>query len=91
MASGSTEQSETDTAETLVSKRNSMSVVCNYSGFKKEDAAQRQVVCRACRAPIATSRGNTTNLFQHHNSMYDSCMAKMPSSAPDRTFYTKSI
>uniref|UniRef100_A0A9J8ALC4 BED-type domain-containing protein n=1 Tax=Cyprinus carpio carpio TaxID=630221 RepID=A0A9J8ALC4_CYPCA len=89
MASASTEQSVTDTAATLISKRNSTSVVWNYFGFKKEDAAQLQVLCRACRAPVATSRGNTTNLFQHlkkyHKSMYDSCMTKMPStSAPDR-------
>ncbi|XP_059422959.1 E3 SUMO-protein ligase ZBED1-like [Carassius carassius] len=89
MASASTEQSVTDTAATLISKRNSTSVVWNYFGFKKEDAAQLQVLCRACRAPVATSRGNTTNLFQHlkkyHKSMYDSCMTKIPStSAPDR-------
>ena len=89
MASGSMEQTETDTAETLILKRKSMSVVWNYLGFKKLDSAQRQVLCRACCAPVATSRGNTTNLFQHlkkyHKSMYDSCKAKMPStSAPDK-------
>ena len=88
MASGSTEQSETDTTETLVTKRNSTLVVWNYFGFKKDDAAQCQVLCRACRATVATSRGNTTNLFQHlkyYKTMYDSCMAKMPStSAPDK-------
>ena len=74
MASGSTEQSETDTAETLVSKRNRTSVVPNYFGFKKEDAAQRQVLCIAFRALDATSRGNTTNLFQHLKSTKNDCM-----------------
>ncbi|XP_070835535.1 zinc finger BED domain-containing protein 4-like [Chaetodon trifascialis] len=88
MASGSTEQSETDTRETLVSKRNSTSVVWNHFGFKK-DVAQRQVLCRTCRATVATSWGNTTNLFQHlqkyHKTIYDSCLAKTPStSAPGK-------
>ncbi|KAK0149598.1 hypothetical protein N1851_009644 [Merluccius polli] len=66
-------------ADPAIWKRNSTSVVCNYFG---------QVLCRACRALVATSRGNTTKLFQHlkkyHKSMYDSCMAKMPSSVPDK-------
>ncbi|XP_051571349.1 E3 SUMO-protein ligase ZBED1-like [Myxocyprinus asiaticus] len=90
MASGSTEP---DTVETLVSKKNSMSVVWGYFGFKKEDAAQHQVLCKTCLANVATSRGNTTNLYQHlkkhHKAMYNSCMAKKPntsvSSKPNTT------
>ncbi|KAF0029316.1 hypothetical protein F2P81_018421 [Scophthalmus maximus] len=84
MASSSTVQSENDSAQTLVSKRSATSVVWKFFGFKKEDAAQCQVFCRTCRATIATSRGNTTNLYQHkkyHKAMYDSCMANMPSTA----------
>lgn len=46
---------ETNTAETLVSKRKSTSAVWNYFGFKKEDDARRQVLCRACYAKAATS------------------------------------
>lgn len=82
MASSSTED---DTAESLVPKRGSTSVVWNYFGYKKEDAAQRQVLCRTCLASVATSRGNTTNLFQHlkkhHKAVYDSCMARMPTTS----------
>ena len=57
MASGSMEQSETDSTETLVSKRNSTSAEWNYFGFKKEDAAQRQVLCRTCSATVHSPRG----------------------------------
>ncbi len=82
MASGLTEP---DTAETLVSKRSSTSVVWNYFGFKKDDFAQRQVLCKTCLGKVATSRGNTSNLIQHlkkhHKAMYDSCMAKRPSTS----------
>lgn len=78
MASGST---ETDIAETLVSKRNSTSIVWDYFGFKKEDVAQRQVLSKTCLANVVTSWSNITNLIQHlkkkhHKALYDSCMAK---------------
>ena len=80
MALGTT-TTAADTKETLVSKRSSTSVVWNYFGFKKEDAAQRQVLCKTCLATVATLRGNTTNLFQHlkkhHKALYDNCMAQM--------------
>jgi len=80
MALGTT-TTAADTKETLVSKRSSTSVVWNYFGFKKEDAAQRQVWCKTCLATVATSQGRTTNLFQnlkkHHKALYDNCMAKM--------------
>lgn len=75
-----------DTEEaTLVSKRNSTSVVWTYFGFRKEDAAQSKVLCRTCLATVATTRGNTTNLFQHlrkhHKAIYDNCMAKNPTTS----------
>lgn len=62
MASGSTEP---DIAETLVSKRNSTSIVWDYFGFKKEDVAQRQVLSKTCLANVVTSWSNITNLIQH--------------------------
>ncbi|XP_038163162.1 E3 SUMO-protein ligase ZBED1-like [Cyprinodon tularosa] len=75
------ECTNTDTTEGLVPKRSGTSLVWNFFGFKKEDAAQTQVLCRTCLAMVATSRGNTTNLYQHlkkhHKAMYDSCMARM--------------
>lgn len=78
MASG---LSEPDTLG-LVSKRNGTSAVWEYFGFKKEDAAQHQVICNTCLANVATSRGNTTNLMQHlqkhHKALYDSYIAKKP-------------
>ena len=40
----STSMTAADTKETLMSKRSDTSVVWNYFGFKKEDAAQRQVL-----------------------------------------------
>ena len=73
MASGTT-TTAADTKGPFVSKRRSTSVVWNYFGFKKQDAAQRQVLCKTCLAAVATSRGNTTNLFQHlkkHKALYD--------------------
>lgn len=52
----------------------------DYFGFKKEDAAQRQVLCKTCLANVVTSWSNITNLIQHlkkhHKALYDRCMAK---------------
>ncbi len=53
--------------------------------IQKEDVAQRQVLCKTCLGKVATSRGNTSNLIQHlkkhHKAMYDSFMAKKPSTS----------
>uniref|UniRef100_A0A8C9YIK6 BED-type domain-containing protein n=1 Tax=Sander lucioperca TaxID=283035 RepID=A0A8C9YIK6_SANLU len=71
-------------SESDLSKRNSTSVVWDYFGFKKEDVAQCQVLCKTCLVIVATSQGNTTNLYQHlkahHKALYDRCIAKKTSS-----------
>ena len=56
-------------AEILVSEMDSTSAtrVWDCFGFKEEDAALCQALCLACHANVATSRGNTINLFQHLN------------------------
>ncbi|XP_049909754.1 E3 SUMO-protein ligase ZBED1-like [Epinephelus moara] len=59
------EQSSENADETLVPKRESTSAIWQYFGFKREDDLQTQVLCRTCRAVVATSRGNTTNLHHH--------------------------
>ena len=68
------EQSGENAEETLVRKINSTSAIWQYFGFKPEDNLQIQVLCRTCRAIVATSRGNTTNLQQHllhhHNELH---------------------
>ncbi|XP_057183056.1 E3 SUMO-protein ligase ZBED1-like [Triplophysa rosa] len=46
-------------------------------GFRISDTEQREVLCRICKTKVATSRGNTTNLYQHlkqHREKYDECM-----------------
>ena len=59
----------------LVPKRKAMSVIWNYFGYKKDDIDQTRVLCRQCLASVATTRGNTTNLFDHlrlyHTAQYD--------------------
>lgn len=66
--------------EDLVGKRNATSVIWKYFGYKKDDADQKQVLCRECLAVVATTRGNTTNLFdhlsRHHKALYDECRAR---------------
>lgn len=59
------EQSGENADETLVPKRKGTSAIWQYFGFKREDDLQAQVLCRTCRAVVATSRGNTTNLHHH--------------------------
>lgn len=60
-----------------VAKRKATSVVWKYIGYRKDDVDQKQVLCRQCLAIVATTRGNTTNLFdhlnQHHKALYDEC------------------
>ncbi|XP_051816727.1 E3 SUMO-protein ligase ZBED1-like [Acanthochromis polyacanthus] len=78
------EDSDGNTAQTvsLQSKRKGSSIIWQYFGFKKEDDAQSEVIYRTCGAKVLTSKGNTTNLFQHlknhHKTVYDGCMAKIP-------------
>ena len=51
--------------EDLVVKRNSTSAIQTYFGFRRDDVLQTKVLCKTCRAVVATSRGNTTNLHPH--------------------------
>ncbi|KAL2102614.1 hypothetical protein ACEWY4_001782 [Coilia grayii] len=64
----------------LVPKRNSTSVIWQYFGFSAADEHQTRVLCKTCRAKIATSNGNTTNLYRHHRvhhvNLHDECIAK---------------
>ncbi|XP_043091960.1 E3 SUMO-protein ligase ZBED1-like [Puntigrus tetrazona] len=63
----------------LVAKKHSTSVVWRYFGFKVTDTEQREVLCNICKIKVATSRGNTTNLYQHlkqHREKYDECMTE---------------
>lgn len=63
----------------LVAKRTSTSVIWRYFGFKITDTEQREVLCSICKIKVATSRGNTTNLYQHlkqHREKYDECMTE---------------
>lgn len=73
---------EQSPADDLVPKRKSTAYVWNYFGFRSSDVLQRQVLCKTCRTSVSTSRGNTTNLYQHlqkhHRQLYDECMAKRP-------------
>ena len=61
--------------EDLVPKRKATSVIWNYFGYKKDDIDQTRVLCWQCFASVATTRGNTTNLFDHlrwyHTAQYD--------------------
>lgn len=80
---------ERSSADDLVHKRKSTAYVWNYFGFRPSDALQRQVVCKTCRTSVSTSRGNTTNLYQHlqryHRKCYDECMAKKSAESDECT------
>ncbi len=64
----------------LIPKKNGMSVIWEYFGFEATDVHQKQVLCKTCRAKVATSSGNTTNLYRHlknhHGNLHDECMMK---------------
>lgn len=68
------------TLDNLVPKKSSTSVVWKYFGFRTTDVQQKQVLCTTCRGKVATSRGNTTNLYQHlkkhHRQLYDECTVR---------------
>ncbi|XP_038590224.1 E3 SUMO-protein ligase ZBED1-like [Micropterus salmoides] len=55
-------------------------MVWNYFGYRKDDIDQTQVLCRQCLVVVATTRGNTTNLFdhlnRHHKAQNDQCKAR---------------
>ena len=73
-------RSEDVSEEELVPKRGGMSVVWEYFGFSRDDHAQSKVLCKECRAVVATVTGNTTNLYHHlkhnHKQLYEECSAK---------------
>lgn len=61
----------------LVAKKNATSIIWRYFGFRYDDTEQQDVLCKTCKAKVATSRGNTTNLYQHlkhHKEKYDECI-----------------
>ena len=67
MAEGGEKSDENVVDEDLVVKRNNASAIWTYFGFRRDDVLQ--VLCKTCRAVVATSRGNTTNL--HHHLQYN--------------------
>ncbi|XP_060796344.1 E3 SUMO-protein ligase ZBED1-like [Neoarius graeffei] len=64
----------------LIPKKNSTSAIWQYFGFEASDEHQKQVLCKTCHAKVATSGGNTTNLYRHlkvhHVNLHEECMAK---------------
>ncbi|XP_061918596.1 E3 SUMO-protein ligase ZBED1-like [Entelurus aequoreus] len=72
--------SEVEEDLVLIQKKSSTSVIWDYFGFETSDVHQKQVLCKTCRAKVATSQGNTTNLFRHlknhHRQLHDECMTK---------------
>ena len=55
MAEGGEKSDENVIDEDLVVKRNSTPAIWTYFGFRKDDMLQTQVLCKTCRAVIATS------------------------------------
>ncbi len=76
----SEEREKSTEMDDLVAKRSASSIIWKYFGYRKDDVDQKQVLCRECRAVVATTRGNTTNLFdhlsRHHRALYDECKAR---------------
>lgn len=76
------QQEKTNDHVDLVPKRKAASVVWNYFGYSKDDIDQTQVLgtCPQCLVVVATTRGNTTNLFdhlnRHHKAQYYQCKAR---------------
>ncbi|XP_056406147.1 uncharacterized protein LOC130297569 [Hyla sarda] len=61
----------------LVAKKNATSVIWRYFDFMVTDTEQKEVLRKTCKAKMATSRGNTPNLYQHlkqHREKYEECM-----------------
>lgn len=82
MASGSSEPVGDISSDILVPKKKGTSAVWEYFGFCKNDTEELQVLSRTCLANVATSHGNTTNLFQHlkhhHKVLFYRCIANLP-------------
>ena len=59
----------------VTKKKNNSSVIWSCFGFRIEDEQQSDVICKACRKPVTTKGGNTTNLFSHlqqsHKLLYE--------------------
>ncbi len=76
----SEEREKSTEMDDLVAKRSASSIIWKYFGYRKDDVDQKQVLCRECRAVVATTRGNTTNSFdhlsRHHRALYDECKAR---------------
>lgn len=72
--------------EELVSKRKGTSVIWRYFGFRRGDEQQTQVLCRTCKVIIATTGGNTTNLYKHlqhhHKQLHEEVQACASSKPP---------
>ena len=64
----------------LITNKNSTCVIWEYFRFEAADMHHKQVLCKTCRVKVATSSGNTTNLYQHlknhHGHLHDECMTK---------------
>lgn len=80
--SGREDISGKDKVGDLAEKKRSSSVIWKYFGFRKEDAQESSVLCRASLVEVATMKGCTTNmshhLKQHHKALYEECMATKP-------------
>ena len=62
----SVEEEEEEQQLQLVPKRNAVSIVWQYFGFKREDTAQKTVKCKLCGNTVVTlCQGNTSSLFHH--------------------------
>ena len=72
---GSSDENQPTTQTDLVPKIGGTSVVWNYFGFRQDDESQSNVLCKACLTVVATTKGNTTDLYQHlqrhHKVQYD--------------------
>ena len=61
----------------LVAKTKATFIIWRYFGFRYGDTEQQDVLCKTCKAKVTTSRGNTTNLYQHlkhHKEKYEECI-----------------
>ncbi|XP_057700431.1 E3 SUMO-protein ligase ZBED1-like isoform X3 [Corythoichthys intestinalis] len=68
--------------EDFVPKRKSTSEIWKYFGYRKDDTEQKKALCRQCLAVVASTRGNTSNMFdhlkRHHKLLYDQCKQRTP-------------
>ena len=73
----SNEQEKIAENEDLVPRIKATSVIWNYFSYKTDDIDQTRVMCLVS---VATTRGSTTNLFDHlcqyHIDKYHECKAR---------------